>query len=304
MGHDHSHGHHHKHEVQGKNLVYSIILNLVITIAQIVGGIISGSLALISDALHNFSDVLSLGFSLIAHKLSRKKATEDQTFGYKRAELIAAFVNASTLIIVAFILIYGAIQRFINPKTIESNLVIWLAILGIIVNGGSVLLLQKDAENNINMKSAYLHLLTDMMASVAVLVGGLLMKFFDWFWVDSVMTILIGIYLIVVGYDLLKTSTKMLMLFTPEEIDIKEIVEEVHKIPGAGKLHHIHVWHLNDDELHLEAHLDCTEDIKMSEFDDLLHKIEAVLFEKFHINHINIQPEFKKEDSKETIFQD
>jgi cobalt-zinc-cadmium efflux system protein len=304
LGHDHSHGHHHKHEVQGKNLVYSILLNLVITIAQIVGGIISGSLALISDALHNFSDVLSLGFSLIAHKLSQKKATEDQTFGYKRAELIAAFVNASTLIIVAFILIYGAIQRFISPKAIESSLVIWLAILGIIVNGGSVLLLQKDAENNINMKSAYLHLLTDMMASVAVLVGGLLMKFFGWFWVDSVMTILIGIYLIVVGYDLLKTSTKMLMLFTPEHIDIKEIVEEVHKISGAGKLHHIHVWHLNDDELHLEAHLDCTEDIKMSEFDDLLHKIEAVLFEKFHINHINIQPEFKKEDSKETIVQD
>jgi cobalt-zinc-cadmium efflux system protein len=304
LGHDHSHGHHHKHEVQGKNLVYSIILNLVITIAQIVGGIISGSLALISDALHNFSDVLSLGFSLIAHKLSRKEATEDQTFGYKRAELITAFVNASTLIIVAFILIYGAIERFFNPKIIESGLVIWLAILGIVVNGGSVLLLQKDAENNINMKSAYLHLLTDMMASVAVLVGGLLMKFFGWFWVDSVMTILIGIYLIVVGYDLLKTSTKMLMLFTPEHIDIKEIVEEVHKISGAGKLHHIHVWHLNDDELHLEAHLDCTEDIKMSEFDDLLHKIEAVLFEKFHINHINIQPEFKKEDSKETIVQD
>ncbi len=304
MGHDHSHGHHHKHEVQGKNLVYSILLNLVITIAQIVGGIISGSLALISDALHNFSDVLSLGFSLVAHKLSRKEATEDQTFGYKRAELIAAFVNASTLIIVAFILIYGAIERFFNPKIIESGLVIWLAILGIVVNGGSVLLLQKDAENNINMKSAYLHLLTDMMASVAVLVGGLLMKFFGWFWVDGVMTILIGIYLIVVGYDLLKTSTKMLMLFTPEEIDIKEIVEEVHKIPGAGKLHHIHVWHLNDDELHLEAHLDCTEDIKISEFDNLLHKIEAVLLEKFHINHINIQPEFKKEDSKETIVQD
>lgn len=304
MGHDHSHGHHHKHEVQGKNLVYSILLNLVITIAQIVGGIISGSLALISDALHNFSDVLSLGFSLIAHKLSRKEATEDQTFGYKRAELIAAFVNASTLIIVAFILIYGAIERFFNPKIIESGLVIWLAILGIVVNGGSVLLLQKDAENNINMKSAYLHLLTDMMASVAVLVGGLLMKFFGWFWVDSVMTILIGIYLIVVGYDLLKTSTKMLMLFTPEEIDIKEIVEEVERIPGAGKLHHIHVWHLNDDELHLEAHLDCTDDIKMSEFNDLLHKIEAVLLEKFHINHINIQPEFKKEDSKETIVQD
>ena len=302
MSHNHSHGHH--HEAQGKNLIYSILLNLVITLAQIIGGIASGSLALLSDALHNFSDVLSLGFSLIAHKLSRKKATEDQTFGYKRAELIAAFVNASTLIIVAFILIYGATDRFFHPKPIESNLVIWLSLLGIVVNGGSVLLLQKDAEHNLNMKSAYLHLLTDMMASVAVLVGGLLMKYYDWFWVDSVMTILIAIYLIVVGIDLLKTSIKMLMLFTPDAINIKEIVAEVQKIPGAGKLHHIHVWHLNDDELHLEAHLDCLEDLRISEFDNLLHKIETVLLEKFHINHINIQPEYKKEDSKDVIVQD
>jgi cobalt-zinc-cadmium efflux system protein len=299
-----SHVHIHKHEVRGKNLVYSIVLNLLITIAQVVGGILSGSLALLSDALHNFSDVLSLGFSLIAHKLSRRKASIDHTFGYKRAELIAAFINAMTLVIVAFLLVYGAIERFINPKPIESNLVIWLALLGIAVNGFSVLLLKKDAAHNLNMKSAYLHLLTDMLASVAVLVGGLVMKFFGWYWVDSVMTILIAIYLIIVGIDLLKTSTKMLMLFTPEHIDIKEMVREVHKIPGVNKLHHIHVWHLNDEELHLEAHLDCSDDIKMSEFNDLLEQVEIVLFEKFHINHINIQPEFKKQDPKDFIVQD
>ena len=304
MENHHSHIHIHKHEVKGKNLVYSIVLNLLITIAQVVGGILSGSLALISDALHNFSDVLSLGFSLIAHKLSRKKASLDQTFGFKRAELIAAFINATTLVIVALLLIYGAITRFINPQPIKSNLVIWLAILGIAVNGFSALLLKKDAKHNINMKSAYLHLFTDMLASVAVLVGGLLMKFYGWFWVDSVMTIVIAIYLIVVGIDLLKTSTKMLMLFTPEHIDIKEIVREVHKIKGVNKLHHIHVWHLNDEELHLEAHLDCSEDIKMSEFNDLLDEVEQVLFEKFHINHTNIQPEFKKEDPKDFIVQD
>ncbi len=298
------HIHIHKHEVKGKNLVYSILLNILITIAQIVGGIISGSLALISDALHNFSDVLTLVFSYIAHKLSRRKASIDQTFGFKRAELIAAFVNAATLIIVALILIYGAIERFFNPHEIKSGLVIWLAILGIAVNGFSAILLKKDADHNLNMKSAYLHLFTDMLASVAVLIGGLLMKYYGWFWVDSVMTILIAIYLIVVGIDLLKTSTKMLMLFTPEHIDIKEIVREVHKIPGVGKLHHIHVWHLNDDELHLEAHLDCSEDIKMSEFNDLLHEIEKVLFHQFHINHINIQPEFNKIDPKDFIVQD
>lgn len=300
----HNHIHIHKHQVEGKNLFLSILLNVVITLAQIIGGILSNSLALISDALHNFSDVLSLVFSYVAHKLSRRKASLDQTFGYKRAELLAAFINSATLIIVACILIYGAIERLINPHEIKSNLVIWLALLGIVVNGLSVLLLKKDADHNLNMKSAYLHLLTDMMASVAVLVGGLLMKFFGWFWVDSLMTILIAIYLIVVGLDLIIKSTKMLMLFTPDNIDIKAIVREVHKIEGVNKLHHIHVWHLNEEELHLEAHLDCSEDIKMSQFNDLLFKVEEVLFHQFGINHINIQPEFKKEDPKDYIVQD
>ena len=291
--------------MKGKNLVFSILLNLVITIAQITGGIVSGSFALISDALHNFSDVLSLVFSLFANRLSRRKASLDQTFGYKRAELIAAFVNAITLIVVAFILIYEDVLRFFHPEPIQSTIVIWLALLGIVVNGGSVLLLKKDSEHNLNMKSAYLHLLTDMMASVAVLVGGILMHFYGWFWVDSVMTMLIAFYLIYVSYDLIKTSTKMLMLFTPDHINITDIVREVHKIEGVSKLHHIHVWHLNDDELHLEAHLDCSEDIKMSDFNILLDEIEAVLFREFQINHINIQPEFKKEeDSKDFIVQD
>ena len=299
-----NHVHIHKHEVKGNNLIFSILLNLLITIAQVIGGIISGSLALISDALHNFSDVLSLVFSLVAHKLSRRKASLNNTFGYKRAELIAAFVNAITLIIVAFFLIYEASSRLFHPEPIKSGLVIWLALLGIVVNGGSVLLLKKDSEHNLNMKSAYLHLLTDMMASVAVLVGGLLMKFYGWFWVDSVMTLLIASYLIYVSYDLIKSATKMLMLFTPDYINIKELVREVHKIKGVNKLHHIHIWHLNDEELHLEAHLDCSEDIKMSEFNILLEKIETVLYKEFKINHINIQPEFKKEDPKDFIVQD
>jgi cobalt-zinc-cadmium efflux system protein len=295
----------HHQQVEGKNLLFSIVLNVVITSAQVIGGLISGSLALLSDALHNFSDVLSLVFSYFAHKLSKKKASVNQTFGYKRAELIAAFVNAMTLIIVALFLVYGAIERFFNEQEIESELVIWLSILGIVVNGLSALMLKKDADKNLNMKSAYLHLFTDMLASVAVLIGGLLMKYFQWFWVDSLLTLIIAIYLIVVGVDLLKKSTQMLMLFTPVHIDIQEIVQEVYKISGGGKLHHIHVWHLNDDELHLEAHLDCLEDIKMSEFNKIVQQVEHVLFDKFQINHINIQPEYnKEEDSKDFIVQD
>ena len=296
--------HNHSHEKQGKNLVISIFLNLLITAAQVIGGILSGSLALLSDALHNFSDVLALAFSWYANKLSKKEASLNQTFGYKRAELIAAFVNSIILIVVAIFLIYGAIQRFYEPEIIEFNLVIWIALLSIILNGSSVLLLKKDADHNLNMKSAYLHLLSDMMASIAVLVGGIVMKYLGWFWVDSVLTLLIGLYLIYVSYDLIKVSTKMLMLFTPDDIDIKKIIEAVHKINKVGKLHHIHVWQLNDDELHLEAHLDCSEDIKLSDFNNLLHEIEALLLEKFNINHVNIQPEFKKDDVKDFIVQD
>lgn len=298
------HVHIQKKEISGKNLFFSILLNIVITLAQLVGGVLSGSLALLSDALHNFSDVISLIFSFIAHKLSRRKASTEQTFGLKRAELIAAFVNALSLIVIALFLGYEAVHRFFNPQPILSDLVIGLAVLGIVVNGLSVLLLKKDADHNLNMKSAYLHLFTDMMASFAVLIGGILMKYWGWFWVDSLLTLIISMYLIVVGYQLMLKAVKMLMLFTPEHINIKEIVAEVHQIEGVKALHHIHVWHLNEEELHLEAHLDCSENITLSQFNDLLLQIEAVLYHKFNINHITLQPEYKKEDPKEIIVQD
>lgn len=301
MGHDHSHQH---KDMKGRNLIISILLNILITVAQVVGGLISGSLSLLSDALHNFSDVLSLIVSYIAAKLSKQKASIHRTFGYKRAEILAAFINASTLVIVAVLLIVEAYKRFLKPQEIESELVIWLSLIAILGNGFSVLLLKKDSKNNINMRSAYLHLFTDMMASVAVLIGGLLMKYYQLFWVDSLLTLLIALYLIWVGYDLLKKSTKILMLFTPEHINIKDVVRAVNKIPKVNRLHHIHIWCLNDDELHLEAHLDFNEDITISEFDIILHEIEELLHHEFAINHVNIQPEFNKKDPKEIIVQD
>ncbi|MCB4798263.1 cation diffusion facilitator family transporter [Neotamlana laminarinivorans] len=305
MEHNYSHNHvHHHPDLKGRNLLISIFLNVLITASQVIGGLISGSLSLLSDALHNFSDVISLIVSYIARKLTNKRASEQRTFGYKRAEILAAFINASTLIIVAIVLIKEAVQRFKNPQIIESNLVIILALVAILGNGFSVYLLKKESSNNINIKSAYIHLLTDMLASIAVLVGGLLMKYFNMFWVDSLLTFLIALYLIWVGYFLLKSSTKMLMLFTPENIDIKEVVNEVNKLPKVKKLHHVHIWNLSDDELHLEAHLDLIEDVTITEFDAILLTIETVLQEKFNINHVTIQPEFNKDDIKDIIVQD
>ncbi len=301
----HKHAHSHSHpKVKAKNLIISIVLNTVITVSQVIGGLISGSLSLLSDALHNFSDVLSLVVSYIATVLSRRKASTNKTFGYKRAEIIAAFVNSATLIVVALVLIKEAVERFIAPQEVTSDLVIWLSILGIAANGISVLLLKRDADTNMNMKSAYLHLLTDMMASVAVLIGGLLMKFYQFYWVDPLLTLVIAFYLIYMGYDLLKQSTRVLMLFTPNSLQVDEIITTIKEIESVKNVHHVHIWQLNEDEVHLEAHIDFVADIKLSEFDVILELIEEQMFHMYGINHVNIQPEFGKCDSKQIIVQD
>ena len=306
MGHNHAHGHQHNHpDLKGRNLLISILLNIIITVAQVIGGLVSGSLSLLSDALHNFSDVLSLIVSYIATLFAKKEASTNKTFGYKRAEIIAAFVNSASLIVVAIILIKEAVERFFEAQpVIQSNIVIWLSLLGIVANGLSVLLLKKDADSNMNMKSAYLHLLTDMLASVAVLIGGLVMKFYELYWVDALLTLFIAFYLIYVGYDLLKTSTRVLMLFTPNTIEVNKIVEALHKIDTIKNVHHVHIWQLNEDEIHLEAHIDFDTDIRLSEFDAILEKIEEEVFHKFGINHVNIQPEYDKVDNKQIIVQD
>lgn len=301
----HTHNHQHSYkQLKGTNLFISILLNILITVAQVIGGLVSGSLALLSDALHNFTDVISLIVSYIATVLSRKSASLHKTFGYKRAEILAAFVNASTLIIIAVLLIKEAVIRFQHPHEIKSDLVIWLSLLGIIVNGLSVLLLKKDSERNMNMRSAYLHLLTDMLASVAVLIGGLLMKFYEIYWIDSVLTLVIALYLVWVGFDLLKDSFHVLMLFAPENIPIQDIVKEVQKIDQIKNVHHVHVWQLNEDETHFEAHVDFNDNITLSQFDEVLNEIEELLFHKFNINHVNIQPEYGKCGPKDVIVQD
>lgn len=297
--------HHHKTTVSGKNLLFSIVLNLIITLAQLIGGLISGSLALISDAIHNFSDVISLIVSYIANILAKKKSqTIRKTFGYKRAEIIAAFFNASSLIVIAVFLGYEAIKRFFTPVEIESNLVIGLALLGIIVNGFSVLLLKKDAEHNLNMKSAYIHLMADMLTSVAVLVGGLLMKFYQIYWIDGVLTLIISIYLIKMSWKIFIDSLQILMLFAPKNIVVENVVEELCKIESIKNIHHVHIWQLNDQDAYFEAHIEFVKDIKLSDFDVICKQIEVILHDKFNINHCNLQPEFIREDLKEIIIQD
>ncbi|HIP48866.1 MAG TPA: cation transporter [Lutibacter sp.] len=302
MSHDHKH---HHPKLSGKNLLFTILLNVGITVAQLIAGFVSGSLALLSDAVHNLSDVLALIISYVANRLSnRRKQNLGQTFGYKRAEIIAAFFNAATLIVIAVFLAIEAIKRLTNPIEIGSNLVIWLALVGILGNGLGVLLLKKDAEHNLNMKSAYLHLMTDMLTSVAVLIGGLLMKFHQIYWVDAVLTIIISVYLIYMSWRIFVDSLKILMLFAPDHIIIKDVEKAILEISKIRNIHHVHVWQLNDHTIHFEAHIEFKKDVKLSEFDIICAKIEHLLAHKFEIHHSNLQPEFERDDNKEFIIQD
>ena len=180
----------------GRNLLITIILNVGITVAQVIGGLMAGSMALITDAVHNFSDVLSLIISYVAARISGRKQTLRQTYGFKRAGIFAAFINTATLLVIGGILIWEAITRLIDPHPVDGMIVIYLAGVGILLNGFSVLLIRKDAGGNMNMRSAYLHMFMDMMTSVAVMAGGFGIKYLGWFWLDGVLTIGISVYLI------------------------------------------------------------------------------------------------------------
>ena len=300
--HDHdTHGHHH-HEVTGKNLFLSIVLNVFITTAQVIGGVVSGSLALLSDALHNFSDVMALFIAWWANKVSSKESSEEKTFGYKRAEIVAALFNASVLAGIGVYLIVEGVAKLMHPHVIDSDIVIYLAILGIVFNFVSVLLLQKDAKENLNMKAAYLHLLSDTMTSVAVLIGGLGMKYYGAYWIDPLITIAIAFYLILTSFSLIKETMAILMQFSPKGLHVKDIEKSVLAFEGVENLHHLHLWRLNDKEIHFEAHVDFKENLPLSEATCVIASIEKELEEHFGISHVTLQAEFESADLKELIY--
>ena len=287
------HHHHHDNSISGGKLLFSVILNLIITLAQFIGGLLSGSLALLSDALHNLSDVMSLIISYYAHRLSHRPQNIRQTFGFKRAEILAALLNASVLIAVSVYLIIESVDRFLHPQAIASLWVIGLAILGIGVNGLSAWLLHRDAHNNLNIRSAYLHLVGDLMTSFAVLFGGVLIYFYNWTWIDPLLSLLISIYLIRSSFGIVRESTAMLMQFSPAHISVEAIIEKVMAFDAIESIHHIHLWQLDDTTVFLEARLNFHEDLSLSRTSSILHDLQHAL-EELGIGHTTFQCEVGK----------
>lgn len=296
----HNHSHKNRTETSERNLFITMALNFFITIVQIIGGIFSGSLSLISDALHNFSDGIAIIITYIAMKLSKRPKTQKYTFGLKRAEILAAVINASTLIIIGFFLIKEAIERFYNPTTIQGGLMLLVAVFGLIPNIIGALLLKKGSQSNLNVRAAYYHLVSDAVSSVAIIIGAVFIIFYKIYWIDPVLTILIAIYILKETYKIVKESIDILMMSNPEEIDLNEIKLLAENIPGVINIHHIHLWKLNDNETHFEAHIE-VEDMAVSQTSGIQKMIEDVLHDKFEINHTTLQFECDKCDTKKLL---
>nr|WP_321357680.1 cation diffusion facilitator family transporter [uncultured Draconibacterium sp.] len=288
--HDHDkHHHHHSHDVKGRKLLWVTVLNLSITIVQVIGGIISNSLSLLSDALHNLGDSSAVFIAFLAGKRSRKRPDEQKTFGYKRVEILAALFNGVVLIGICLYLFFEAYERFVNPEPIKGKIMFIVATFGLLANLISVFVLNKDKNDNLNVRAAYLHLLGDTFSSVAVIIGGIAIWKFEVFWIDPLITVLVGIYIIYHTWDVVKETVDILMQSTPGNIDLGSIKAEVEKIPEIDNIHHIHVWKLDDTQIHLEAHINMKDNINMLEMMEVRSNTEKLLHDKFGIEHITLQ---------------
>ena len=292
---EHTHAHSHPDGldgVKGKNLLITIALKLLLTITEGLGGWFSGSLSLLSDALHNLNDVLSIVISWFAVKMAEKEHDKKNTFGYRRATIIAAVINATLLIIMSLFLFREAYFKFIQPEKINALLVIIIASIGIVLNAVAVYLLHKSSEADLNMRAVYLHFLSDALSSVGVMVGGLVIYFFDAYWIDPLLTVLIGLYILKESYEILKESANILMQGTPKTVDIDEIAEELEKMDAIKNIHHVHIWALDEHTLFFEAHVNLQNDILVSELSDVYAKLEQLLKGRFGVTHLTIQFEY------------
>jgi len=301
MGHHH---HHNGHTKEGRKLLITVLLNLAITLAEFIGGIFSNSLALISDAFHNLGDTVAILITYITERISKRASDEKHTFGYKRIQIMAALFNAVTLIAISVFLIFEAWERFNNPQPIKSLLMLSVASIGLLANLISVLLLKSHQKENINIKAAYLHLIGDTLSSVAVIIGGILIYFYKIYWIDPLITVLISLYIIKETYVILYDTYKILMQGTPSGINIDDIVENVTELIEIKGIHHIHVWSLTDREVHFEAHIDLSYDMKISDSQMVVDKVQEILKKKFNIDHVTLQLEYDSCDNKDIIHQE
>jgi cobalt-zinc-cadmium efflux system protein len=281
----HSHSHSQSHKDNGK-LTFAVLINILLTIVQIIGGVLSGSLSLIADALHNLSDAGAIVIAIFARKVSAKKADENMTFGYQRAEIIGTLINSITLIIVGLYLIYEAVSKYFNPTVINGWIVIYIAGIALVIDiASAVLTYMSGAKSSMNLRAAFIHNVSDALASVAVIIAGFLIIFYQWYFVDVMATVLISIYVLYHGGLLALQSIKILMQAVPEAFDIRELKADIELNEAVNAVLDIHVWQLDEHKLFLECKLQ--PEMNIDHID--LTKIKTMLLDKYGIKHSTIE---------------
>ncbi|MEN8155794.1 MAG: cation diffusion facilitator family transporter [Bacteroidota bacterium] len=300
----HTHSKHHHHPVNEKRLLAATLLNLVITVVEVAGGFLSGSIALMSDALHNLSDTFATFIAYMAILIGKREANSKKTFGYKRVEILAALLNAVILLIICLFLLKEAYQRLNDPRSVNSVIMIIVAMIGLLANLFAIIILKKDAHKSLNVKAAYVHLIGDAFSSLLVVAGGLLIRFWHIYWIDPLITAVIAIYIIREAFVILRESVQILMQSAPENLDLEMVRRRVEKDPEINNIHHLHAWMLTDQQVHLEAHIELTRDVKLSEVTKTRQEIEKMLKREFGINHVTLQFEYDPGHAPHLIHQE
>ncbi len=282
-----AHTHTHITIENDKKLVYAVFINVLLTFAQIVGGLISGSLSLIADAVHNLSDAASLGIALFARKISKRPPDVFKTFGYKRAELIAALINLTTLVLIGLYLVYEAAWRLYEPNEIEGWIVVIVAGFALIVDIVTAMLTYAMSKDSLNIRAAFLHNLTDALSSVGVMIAGSLILLFGWNWVDAVITFMIAGYILYQSFTEIPKVIHILMDGTPEYLEISEVVNAIEKIDGVCNVHHVHIRQLDEHKNALEAHI--VTEVSADENENIKMMIKSRLSEDFLIDHSTLE---------------
>jgi len=249
--------HHHDIDpsIGDRRLGFAIAINLLLTVAQVIGGLISGSLSLIADALHNFSDAAALLIAWVARKIGRQPADHFRTFGYKRAEVIATLINLVTLVLVGLYLIFEAMWRIYEPQIIEGWTVVIVAAIALVIDIATAVLTYSMSKNSMNIRAAFLHNVSDALASVGVIIAGSLIILYDWYWSDTLLTLIIAGYVLYQASTLLPKTIHILMQGTPENISNEEVIKAMQNVTGVDNVHHVHIWQLDEHRNALEAHV-------------------------------------------------
>ncbi|NDW45699.1 cation diffusion facilitator family transporter [Ruegeria sp. PrR005] len=292
MPHDHHHHHHHHIDAAtgDARVAWAIAVNMALTFVQIVGGLLSGSLALIADALHNFSDAVALIIAFFARKIARRPADDRMSFGYGRVEVVAALVNYTTLVVLAFYLIYEGVMRFFEPQPIDGWLVVWIAVVALVIDLVTAALTWSLSKNSMNIRAAFLHNVADALGSVAVIVAGSAVIWFGWIWVDPLVTLMIALYILWHVWSEAGAAIQVLMLGTPPGLEPERVASYVEGVEGVQAVHHVHLWSLQENAAALTAHLVIAPGA-WSQADAIKARVKSGLEREFSIEHTTLEVE-------------